>query len=125
MSLKKVILKSSNDEFFKVDEAVALESQMIKHMVEEDCPSENGIPLSNVTSRILAKVIEYCKKHVDAANSEDKISDDDLKSWDAEFVKVDQAMLFDLINVSHSNSFLFFPVFLVLFYWFRICLFLV
>ena len=125
MSSKKVILKSSDGESFEVDEAVALESQAIKHTVEEDCPSENGIHLHNVTGRILAKVIEYCKKHVDAVNSEDKISDDDLKSWDAEFVKVDQAMLFDLINVIYSNSFLFFPVFLVLFYWFRICLFLV
>ena len=125
MSSKKVILKSSDGESFEVDEAVALESHTIKQTVEEDCPADNGIPLPNVTSRILAKVIEYCKKHVDAVNSEDKISDDDLKSWDAEFVKVDQAMLFDLINVSYSNSFLFFPVFLVLFYWFRICLFLV
>ena len=112
--MKKVILKSSDGESFEVDEAVALESHTIKQTVEEDCPSENGIPLPNVTGRILAKVIEYCKKHVDAADSEDKISDDDLKSWDAEFVKVDKATLFDLILVSYSNSFLFFFAFHVL-----------
>ncbi|KAI6671532.1 hypothetical protein NL676_006417 [Syzygium grande] len=54
-------------------------------------------PLPNVTSRILAKVIEYCKKHVESAKSEDRTTEEDLKAWDAEFVKVDQATLFDLI----------------------------
>ncbi|XP_062144226.1 SKP1-like protein 1B [Alnus glutinosa] len=95
-SSKKITLKSSDGEAFEVDEAVALESQTIKHMIEDDC-ADNGIPLPNVTSKILAKVIEYCKKHVDAANPEERTSDDDLKAWDVEFVKVDQATLFDLI----------------------------
>ncbi|KAG6645519.1 SKP1-like protein 1A [Carya illinoinensis] len=95
-SSKKIILKSSDGESFEVDEAVALESQTIKHMIEDDS-ADNGIPLPNVTSKILAKVIEYCKKHVEPANSEDRTSEDDLKAWDAEFVRVDQATLFDLI----------------------------
>ncbi|XP_059435568.1 SKP1-like protein 1B [Corylus avellana] len=95
-SSKKITLKSSDGEAFEVDEAVALESQTIKHMIEDDC-ADNGIPLPNVTSKILAKVIEYCKKHVEAANPEERTSDEDLKAWDAEFVKVDQATLFDLI----------------------------
>ncbi|KAK4262041.1 hypothetical protein QN277_027653 [Acacia crassicarpa] len=93
---KKITLKSSDGEPFEVDEAVALESQTIKHMIEDDC-ADSGIPLPNVTSKILAKVIEYCKKHVDAANSEEKISEEDLRTWDADFVRVDQATLFDLI----------------------------
>ncbi|KAL2348637.1 hypothetical protein Fmac_002637 [Flemingia macrophylla] len=95
-SAKKITLKSSDGEAFEVEEAVALESQTIKHMIEDDC-ADSGIPLPNVTSKILAKVIEYCKKHVDAANPDDKPSDEDLKAWDADFVKVDQATLFDLI----------------------------
>ena len=105
MSTKKIVLKSSDGESFEVDEAVALESQTIAHMVEDDCV-DNGIPLPNVTSKILAKVIEYCKKHVDAAASKtDAVdggasSDDDLKAWDAEFMKIDQATLFELILVS-------------------------
>ncbi|XP_061358980.1 SKP1-like protein 1A [Gastrolobium bilobum] len=95
-STKKISLQSSDGEVFEVDEAVALESQIIKHMIEGDC-ADSGIPLSNVTSKILAKVIEYCKKRVEATSSDEKPSDEDLKAWDANFVKVDQATLFDLI----------------------------
>ena len=103
-STRKITLKSSDGETFDVDEAVALESQTIKHMIEDDC-ADNGIPLPNVTSKILSKVIEYCKKHVETPKSEDRPAggaavagaDEDLKTWDADFVKVDQATLFDLI----------------------------
>ncbi|XP_010680409.2 SKP1-like protein 1B [Beta vulgaris subsp. vulgaris] len=98
-STRKITLKSSDGETFEVEESVALESQTIKHMVEDDC-ADNVIPLPNVTSKILAKVIEYCKKHVDSPKSSennDRQVDDELKTWDADFVKVDQATLFDLI----------------------------
>ncbi|VFQ92207.1 unnamed protein product [Cuscuta campestris] len=93
---KKINLKSSDGEAFEVDELVALESQTIKHMIEDDC-ADSVIPLPNVNSKILAKVIEYCKRHVEAGKSEDKLTDEDLKTWDADFVKVDQGTLFDLI----------------------------
>ncbi|XP_022144285.1 SKP1-like protein 1A [Momordica charantia] len=97
-SARKITLKSSDGEIFEVDEAVALESQTIKHMIEDDC-ADSGIPLPNVNSKILSKVIEYCKKHVESPKPEDRAAsvDDDLKTWDTEFVKVDQATLFDLI----------------------------
>ncbi|KAJ0796482.1 putative S-phase kinase-associated protein [Helianthus annuus] len=92
-SSKVIVLKSSDGETFEVEETGALESQTIKHMIEDDC-ADTVIPLPNVTSKILSKVIEYCKKHVQA---DDKSPDEDLKSFDSEFVKVDQGTLFDLI----------------------------
>ncbi|RZC64081.1 hypothetical protein C5167_025830 [Papaver somniferum] len=90
---KMVTLKSSDGVTFDVEESVALQSQTIKHMIEDDC-ADNGIPLPNVTSKILAKVIEYCRKHDGDADEKDK---DEAKNWDADFVKVDQNTLFDLI----------------------------
>ena len=63
---KMITLKSSDGEEFEVEEAVAMESQTIRHMIEDDC-ADNGIPLPNVNSKILSKVIEYCNKHVHAA----------------------------------------------------------
>ncbi|PIA39086.1 hypothetical protein AQUCO_02700336v1 [Aquilegia coerulea] len=92
LDTKKITLKSSDGEAFDVEEAIILESQTIKHMIEDEC-ADDGIPLPNVTSNILAKVIEYCKKHVEGGQS----STEELKSWDADFVEVDQATLFDLI----------------------------
>lgn len=67
------------------------------------------IPLPNVPGKILSKVIEYCKFHVDAQKTVDNKpakTEDEVKQWDTEFVKVDQATLFDLILVSHARKLL-------------------
>ncbi|KAF6144597.1 hypothetical protein GIB67_006089 [Kingdonia uniflora] len=88
-------LKSSDDESFEVEEVVAVQSLTIKHLIEDGC-ANNAIPLPNVTSNILAMVIEYCKKHV-GSSEENKMVDEDLKTWDTEFMKTDQATLYDLI----------------------------
>ncbi|KAJ0428549.1 putative S-phase kinase-associated protein [Helianthus annuus] len=95
-SSKTIVLRSSDGETFEVDEIVAVESQTIKHMIEDGC-ADTSIPLPNVTSKILSKVIEYCKKHVETPNSDEKVAEEDLKSFDSDFVKVDQGTLFDLI----------------------------
>ncbi|KAJ0603891.1 putative S-phase kinase-associated protein [Helianthus annuus] len=104
MSLEKTImLKSSNGETFEIEEVVALESQTIKHMIEDDC-ANTTIPLPNVTIKIMSMVVEYCKKHVLSTNSKGKTVDDDLKAFDSEFVNVDQDTLFDLIlAANHLN----------------------
>jgi len=102
MAEKRVKLKSSDDEMFEVEEAVAFESQAVKNMIE-DTGMDHPIPLPNVSSKILAKVIEYCKYHVDnqkASDDKPATSEDEIKAWDLDFVKVDQATLFDLILVS-------------------------
>ncbi|KAK3424937.1 hypothetical protein EUGRSUZ_F01672 [Eucalyptus grandis] len=100
-SSRKIVLESSDKESFEVEVAVALECQTIKHMIEDDCAGD-GIPLPNVSSKILSKIIEFCRKHVDAdreraGSASPAAADDELKAWDAEFIKVDQATLFDLI----------------------------
>ncbi|KAK2417445.1 SKP1 protein 1B [Trifolium repens] len=94
----KFTLQSYDGETFEVDEAVALQSQTIKYLIEDGC-ANNTIPIPNVTGKILAMIIEYCKKHVEAeaASSDEKPSEDDLKAWDADFVKIDSATLFELV----------------------------
>ncbi|XP_059435543.1 SKP1-like protein 1A [Corylus avellana] len=64
-------------------------------------PAQGSISISLTPAT--SSATEYCKKHVEApkaaAASEERSTsdDDDLKAWDGEFVKVDQATLFDLI----------------------------
>ncbi|KAK9941582.1 hypothetical protein M0R45_007284 [Rubus argutus] len=101
---KTITLKSSDGEIFEVEEAVALESQTIKHMVE-DVGTDAAIPVPNVTGSILGKVIEYCSKHVEEGKDSEKErmadfikpGESPLKAWDADFVKVEQNVLFDII----------------------------
>jgi S-phase kinase-associated protein 1 len=94
----KFTLQSYDGETFEVDEAVALKSQTIKYLIEDGC-ANSTIPIPNVTGKILAMIIEYCKKHVEAeaASSDEKPSEDDLKAWDADFVKIDSTTLFELV----------------------------
>lgn len=105
-SEKMITLKSSDGDLFEVEESVAVESQTIKHLIEDDC-ANSVIPLLNVSSKILSKVIEYCRKHVESAASaaaaaapdNDKSGEEALKTWDTEFIRVDQNTLFDIILV--------------------------
>ena len=71
-----------------------------------DTGTESVIPLPNVTGKILGKVIEYCKYHVEAekktgtgADEKPSKTEDEVKTFDGDFVKVDQGTLFELILV--------------------------
>ncbi|AEC05673.1 SKP1-like 16 [Arabidopsis thaliana] len=98
MSSNKIVLTSSDDESFEVEEAVARKLKVIAHMIDDDC-ADKAIPLENVTGNILALVIEYCKKHVldDVDDSDDSTeatsenvneeAKNELRTWDAEFMK--------------------------------------
>ncbi|CAA7047521.1 unnamed protein product [Microthlaspi erraticum] len=82
MSTKKIVLKSLDGEIFEVEEAVALQSQTLAHMIKDNCV-KNGIPLANITGDILSKVIEYCKKHaVFIPNGDGGSTEEELKEWD-------------------------------------------
>eukprot|EP00389_Voromonas_pontica_P008768 GDKH01013336.1.p1 GENE.GDKH01013336.1~~GDKH01013336.1.p1 ORF type:complete len:165 (+),score=37.55 GDKH01013336.1:142-636(+) len=101
---KQVKLTSQSGEVFEVDVEVAKMSKLIDGMIENmgDDLDEN-IPLPNVKSNILAKVIEYCRHHKDnppeeivkplkSANLSEVVSE-----WDDQFVNVEQETLFELI----------------------------
>lgn len=107
-SSRKFTLQSSDGSSFILEGEAALKSRMIKDMMEDDCPDE-VIPVP-FTGNILAKVVDYCKKHAETTlNSGDDQIKEELRSWDAEFLKVDRYTLFDLVLVnSLCFSFLFF-----------------
>eukprot|EP00729_Bicosta_minor_P007632 gene7632-22523_t len=92
-------LVSSDSTEFPVAMSVAKMSVTIKNMLDdlgED--DDQPIPLPNVNSAILGKVIEYCTYHKDdPPQDDDSQKSEPITGWDAEFVKVDQATLFEMI----------------------------
>ncbi|XP_076907076.1 SKP1-like protein 1A [Bidens hawaiensis] len=96
-SSKTIVLKSSDGDTFEVDLAVAMKSQTIKQMIENG-GADTTIDLPQVTGNTLSKVIEYCKKHVEASDNVD------FKLFDADFMDVDQSALLHLTEAAHYLS---------------------
>jgi len=99
---KNLKLVSQEGEKFDVTKKVAVQSELVKTMSEGD-KEENEIPLPNVKSSVLKRIVDYMKYHV---NNPAKEIEKPLKSanmteivsqWDAEFVEVDQEVLFEFI----------------------------
>jgi len=89
-----VKLKSKQEEIFEVEKEVACRSVTVKNMVD-DTGLDTPVPLPMVDSKILIKVIEYCKYHHKAEH--ESLPDDEKNTWDKDFVKVDDETLFNLI----------------------------
>ena len=89
-----VKLKSKQEEVFEVEKEVACRSVTVKNMVE-DTGLDTPVPLPMVDSKILIKVIEYCKYHHKAES--ESLPEDEKNVWDKDFVKVDDETLFNLI----------------------------
>ena len=99
MSYIKLISKS-NQEVKVLFDAMKL-SGTIKALISYDADDlddfdittlQNPVPLPVVDTDILKLIIKYCQYHHE---TDDK--DDDKKNWDAEFIKMDDKLLFDLI----------------------------
>ncbi|XP_003372289.1 Skp1 family, dimerization domain protein [Trichinella spiralis] len=97
---------SSDGEAFEVDSKAIKLSKTVKTMLEDLCTDEGKaelepIPLPNVNSTILKKILLYCEHHKDdvavCESEEGDRRSDDISSWDSEFLKVDQGTLFDII----------------------------
>lgn len=102
MADPNLVLISAENEKVTISKKVALMSELVKTMAEGD-KEESEIPLPNVKAPVLKKVTQYMKYHHDNPPKE---IDKPLKSasmnevvsqWDADFVEVDQELLFELI----------------------------
>lgn len=98
-----VLLTTSDNEHFTVDRDVAERSVLIKQMIEDIGETDQPIPLPNVSSSVLTKVLEYCSHHrhdppVPADDTDEmRRRATDISEWDAKFIQVDQEMLFEII----------------------------
>eukprot|EP00054_Salpingoeca_dolichothecata_P031679 m.264263 g.264263 ORF g.264263 m.264263 type:complete len:172 (+) comp27626_c0_seq1:106-621(+) len=104
----KVKLMSSDHKEFEVEASVAKMSITIKNMLDDlgwSGEDDTPIPLPNVTGAILEKVIQYCKQHKDdpILTEEEQLEkrSEEITGWDADFVKVDQGTLFEMILASN------------------------
>lgn len=110
MSSNKIVLTSSDDVSFEIDEAVARQFKIIAHMIEDDCAGK-AIPLNNVTAEILTLVIEYANKHAEEAGGEvdeeeDEEAKKELNSWDDGFMKkLDLETIFKIILAANYLNF--------------------
>lgn len=95
MSTIKIV--SMDAETFEVDLGVAKKSVMLQNMIDDIDVSTDVIPLPNVSSKILAKIIEFCKYHTDASADPETYTVNVIKTWQTEFITVDQQTLFDLM----------------------------
>ncbi|KAJ8513356.1 hypothetical protein OPV22_003790 [Ensete ventricosum] len=111
---KMVTLKSKDGQEFQVEKEACMISEMIK-FVSDDCDTSDVIPVTNVSGKILAKVVEYMKKHLEFASRKrssdagkeiaegdgELVNDEEeLKAWNIAFLKdVDVETLFFLLRV--------------------------
>ncbi|PPQ87979.1 hypothetical protein CVT25_001058 [Psilocybe cyanescens] len=101
-----VLLVTSDNEQFNADKDVVERSVLIKNMLEDVGESDQPIPLPNVSSSVMKKVLEYCEHHrgeplpaadADQTQDETRKRTTDISEWDQKFITVDQEMLFEII----------------------------
>ncbi|XP_026395856.1 SKP1-like protein 14 [Papaver somniferum] len=93
---KMLILRSSDNKTFEIEESVTLASITLRETIEL-VGVDNMIPLANVSSKILALVISYLNKHHNVEEIREMLK------WDKEIFKAidDIQMIVDLINASN------------------------
>ena len=104
--MPSIKIQSNEGEVFTVETEIAKKSGTIRNMLEdlgmeEDADNEDAVPLPNVSTNILKKVIQWSTHHKDEPtpvdDPESQKRTDDISSWDLDFLKVDQGTLFELI----------------------------
>ena len=106
MSGEKVKLTTMDGEVVEVEKEIACKSILVKGIVD-DSGIEDEIPLASVKKPILDKVIEYCtyinentppeiEKPLRSNNLNDVVNE-----WYANFVDLEQEVLFELILASN------------------------
>ncbi|KAH0456648.1 hypothetical protein IEQ34_014555 [Dendrobium chrysotoxum] len=95
--MKKMIrMMASDGKEVVVEEVVAMQSEIIRHMIEDNC-IEDVILMPNVTASVLSNIFHYCKKHIDFSLP----NIEELNDFDNKFVDIDTDALYDLIMATN------------------------
>ncbi|KAH6787955.1 SKP1-like 11 [Perilla frutescens var. hirtella] len=97
---KKLILISSDNQRFEVTEGAARMSETIRNMIEDGVDGE-GIPLPNVDSKTLAKVLEFCNRHAVKESADNAQALKEADHHYIESVKHDRDVMFSLISAAN------------------------
>lgn len=102
-----IVLETSDDVQLRVPLRVAMMSVFIKSVIgDDDIDEDTTIPLPNVRSSILKKVIEFCTHYLTPGQKMPRIAkpliSEDLSqcgipAWYVDFVDQEQVVLFDFI----------------------------
>mmetsp|Transcript_44220 Transcript_44220/g.127794 ORF Transcript_44220/g.127794 Transcript_44220/m.127794 type:complete len:167 (-) Transcript_44220:227-727(-) len=104
-----VKLVSKEGEVYDVPLEVAKMSTLVATTIDDDDDDDEvrEIPLPNVKDAVLSKVIEYCTHYneepmtaIQTPLKSSKI-EDLVQPWYADFVKVEQALLFELVTAAN------------------------
>jgi len=99
---KLITLVSSDGEKFQVSEKAARRSQLIKGIIE-DYPDDPEVPLHNVKSPILQRIISYLENYRDSEPREiekplpSNNFNDCIDAWDFQFIDLEIEVIFEII----------------------------
>jgi len=99
---KAITLVSSDGEKFQVTEKAARRSQLIKGIID-DYPDDPEVPLHNVKSSILQRIISYLEYYKDTEPREiekplpSNNFSDCVDAWDYQFIDLEIEIIFEII----------------------------
>ena len=102
-----VKLKSVDGVVYTVDRKVLEQSVLLKNMMTDIGDDISEIPIPNVQSNVLRKVLDYCEHHkndpLNAAgdDSSNRAKSNEISTWDQKYLQVDQEMLFEIIMTAN------------------------
>ncbi|XP_050368874.1 SKP1-like protein 14 [Argentina anserina] len=89
---KTISLKTSDDEVFELEENVAMEFGTVKAFFGDDgVPRDMMMPIPNVHSKELTRIIDFCTKHLDLKPKAelDEAGKKELRKFYKEYMKED------------------------------------
>jgi S-phase kinase-associated protein 1 len=99
---KIITLVSSDGDKYQISEKAARRSQLIKGIID-DYPDDPEVPLHNVKSHILQKIIAYLEYYKDSEPKEiekplpSNNFNECVEAWDFQFIDLELDLIFEII----------------------------